>query len=357
MASAQVFAQGMPPTVVETEAITQVEFHDQITLIGRTEAWVTSEIVAEVDGRVESINAGEGVATAKGNPVVTLDRDRLSLIFEARFAQSEQTRLEAELAKSNLRRTEELFAQKLVPESTLDSVRIWASITENRYRQLDAEQKQLALDLDHAVIKAPFSGYTGRKLVDVGEWVSIGMPVFEMVDISRIRVRVDLPERYFGRLYVGSDVRIVVTNGAEHTLSGEIVGVSPNASQETHTFPVIIAVNNRDNGLAGGMLVRATLSLDNVFESLAVSKDAIVRFAGQTMVYTVADGKAAPIPVTVGSTDGKMVAVSGPGLQAGMPVVVRGNERVQPGAPVMVASGPGGSEPPTASAEQPGGQR
>jgi len=77
-----------------------------------------------------------------------------------------------------------------------------------------------------------------------------------------------------------------------------------------------------------------------------VHKDAIVRQGAQTMIYTVADGKAAPVPVMIGSMSGDMVAVSGDGITEGMPVVVRGNERIFPGSPVRTAEGgpPNGGE-------------
>jgi multidrug efflux pump subunit AcrA (membrane-fusion protein) len=56
------------------------------------------------------------------------------------------------------------------------------------------------------------------------------------------------------------------------------------------------------------------------------------------MVYTIVEGKASPINVNTSSTDGKMVAVSGQGLTEGMPIVVRGNERIFPGSPVKPAN-------------------
>ena len=65
-----------------------------------------------------------------------------------------------------------------------------------------------------------------------------------------------------------------------------------------------------------------------------MSKDAIVRQGNQTLVYTIVDGKATPITVTTSSSNGTMIAVSGEGLEDGMPVVVRGNERIFPGSPV-----------------------
>jgi membrane fusion protein (multidrug efflux system) len=104
----------------------------------------------------------------------------------------------------------------------------------------------------------------------------------------------------------------------------------------THTFPVIITVDNREGRLGGGELVRATLSLDEKFTSLAVTKDAVVRQGSQTFLYTVVDGKAVNIPITTGSSNGSFIAVSGEGVTENMAVVVRGNERIFPGSPVQV---------------------
>ncbi len=111
---------------------------------------------------------------------------------------------------------------------------------------------------------------------------------------------------------------------------------------------MIINVDNPDGQIGGGKLVRATLTLNQTFKSLAVSKDAIVRQGARTMIYTVADGKAAPMPVRTSSTDGEMIAIDGQGLSLGMPVIVRGNERVFPGSPVRVA----GEEQQSSATEQ-----
>jgi RND family efflux transporter MFP subunit len=327
-----VYAQ--QPTLVVTDNVVDMDFHDQITLVGRTQAWVESRIVSEVSGRVESIDAGEGVWIKKGTPLVSIDADQIRFELNAKQAETEQVKLEAELTKNDLKRMQDLYSKNLISESAYDSAVTWASIKEQRYNQLESERKKLELDFKNSVIKALYDGYTGRKLVDVGEWVNPGVPVFEMVDLSKVKVTVDLPERHFGRVSTGSEVMIVASGNGGEQLSGMVTGIAPRASEETHTFPVIIEVPNEDMALGGGMLVRTTLSMDETFNSLAVSKDAIIRQGEQTIVYTIADGKAVPIPVISKATNGKMIAVQGDGLSEGMPVVVRGNERIFPGSPV-----------------------
>lgn len=323
-------------TLVVTDSLRKLEFHDQITLVGRTRAVISSQIVSEVNGQVLSIDATEGIWVGSGHTLVTIDPERIGLDLEAADAQAKRAEALATLAAKNLARAEDLFNRSLISESRIDSVRAAASIAESDHRQLKAIRDRLALDFRNCRIAAPFSGYAIRQLVDVGEWVDIGSPVYGMVDLSQIKVTVDLPEKHFGHVEPGSLVQIVTT-GNDLPVTGKVTGVAPRASETTHTFPVIVTVKNVDGRLGGGMLVRATLSLSGIFGSLAVSKDAIVRQGPQTMIYTIVEGKAAPIPVQTSSTNGQMVAVSGQGLVEGMLVVVRGNERIFPGSPVRTA--------------------
>jgi len=349
-----VHAQGMPPTLVVTDTVTSMEFHEQITLVGRSEGAATSAIVSEVTGQVAAIVAPEGNPVKRGETLIEIDGARMRLDLMAKEGEFVEAREQSDLAKKNLKRAEDLFAKELNSEISLDSAKAWVKITEGRLQKFTAERDRMATDVDDCKVKAPFSGYTSRRLINVGEWVNRGTPVYEMIDISRLRVVAELPERYFGRLSTGSPVTIIASGDTTNHVSGFVTGIARNANASTHTYPVIIEVGNSDGRLGGGALVKATLSLDQVFSSLAVSKDAIVRQGSQTMVYTVREGAASPVPVMTAATSGDMVAITGQGVAQGMVVVVRGNERIFPGAPVRTADAsapsPDGSGAPPAGA-------
>ena len=323
-------------TLVETAPIREVEFHHQLTLVGRTEARGESRVVAEVAGRVSSVDAAEGRAVKRGEKLVTIDCRRTALALEAKRAEAAQATADAELATKELARARDLVSTEVFPERNLDRAVADASRTAERFRQLDAERRRLELDLENCAIRAPYGGHTVRKLVDVGEWVDPGTPVYEMVDLSVVKVTVDLPERYFGQVDRESPVTVVVAGDGGEELVGVITGVAPRASETTHTFPVILAVENRDGRLGSGMLGKAILTLEGTFTSLAVSKDAVIRQGERTFVYTVVDGRAVEVPVRTRSRLGTLVAIEGDGLEAGQPVVVRGNERLAGGGPVRV---------------------
>lgn len=323
-------------TLVVTDTVKKIEFHDQLTLVSRTQAIRSSQVVAAISGQVAKINAGEGTRVKRGVPLVTIDRSTIKAMFDAKKAEANQAKAQSEAAAREFVRTKGLHSQDLISESIIDSDSATAVAARERYHQLTAEKQRLAIDLENCVIKAPFSGHTGRQLVDVGEWVDPGTPVFELIDPSVIKVTVDLPERHFGQLEIGSSVVVTASNDETTSLTGRVTGISPSAGEATHTFPVFVSVDNKDGFLGGGMLVKATLSLNKKFTSLAVSKDAIVRQGLQTMVYTIDDGKAVMVPVVTSSTSEEMIAVEGERLKVGMTVVVRGNERIFPGAPVRV---------------------
>lgn len=340
-------SQGMPPTLVEVDTVRSMEFNEQVTLVGRSEGMSSSAIVSEVAGRVSAIVAAEGNPIKKGETLIEIDSDRVRLDLMAKEGEFAEAREQFELAKKNLARSEDLYARKLISDLAYDSAKAWIKISEGRLQKLTAERDRLAKDVNDCRVKAPYTGYTSRRLISVGEWVNRGTPVYEMADISKLRVVVELPERYFGRLSVGNPASIVGSSDTLSPLPGRVTGVSRSANLETHTYPVIIEVDNADGKLGGGALVRATLSFDQVFSSMSVSKDALIRQGSQMMVYTIQEGKAAPIPVTVTASTGNTVAITGPGIAPGVPVIVRGNERVFPGAPVRTADAPPAGQTPT----------
>ncbi len=341
-------AEETTPALVETAPIQELEFRQELTLVGRTEARRESRIVALVEGRVKSLPAEEGREVRRGEALVTIDCRRGALAVEAKKAEAAQAEADAELARKELRRARELVQTSVFPARNLDRAEADEKRTAERHRELEAERGRLELDLEDCTIRAPYDGFTVRKLVDVGEWVEAGTPVYQMVDLAVVKVTADLPERRFGQVAIGSPVTITRTksiapgrgDGAGATpLIGKVTGIAPRASEATHTFPVIIEVDNADGRLGSGMLVRASLALKGTSISLAVSKDAIVRLGERTLIYTVDGGHASEVTVTTGASLGTLVAISGDGLEAGMPVIVRGNERLEADSAVRVENG------------------
>ena len=96
-----------------------------------------------------------------------------------------------------------------------------------------------------------------------------------------------------------------------------------------------VRLDNEEKRIRTGMEAVVTFPLKGKRQALLVPKDAILTAGANRVVYMVADGKALPVTVDVSGYYGSSVAVTG-SLQPGVPVVVRGNERLRPGQPVQV---------------------
>ncbi|NDH95786.1 MAG: efflux RND transporter periplasmic adaptor subunit, partial [Planctomycetia bacterium] len=198
-------------------------------------------------------------------------------------------------------------------------------------------------------IRAPFAGWVVERFTEKGEWVSRGGLVARVVELDRVEVEVQVPERLVSTLRKGMEVRLEFDAAPTVTWIGIIDHVVPQADLLSRSFPVKVLLDNRVEDatpvLRGGMLARAWLPVGRVGQALVVPKDAVVLGGPTPVVFAVqpaAGGPAAgsngtgtvqPVPVRLGAAVEGAVAIEG-GLAVGGLVVIRGNERLRPGMTV-----------------------
>lgn len=223
----------------------------------------------------------------------------------------------------------------------------WAATVEARAQRVKHAERELA---KHAV-RAPFAGVVVVRHAEEGQWVVPGAPVVEVTDLATVEVVVAVGEAHVGRVLAptagkpGMLASIELDAVPGERFDGTVAAVVPMADARTRTFPVRIAVANRGwpeaPVLKAGMFARATLAVGATASALLVSKDAIVVGPQGRFVYVVTPGvggapaQARPVTVALGAAVGGLFEVAG-ALSAGDLVVVRGNERLRPGQPVVV---------------------
>ncbi|MDH3956368.1 MAG: efflux RND transporter periplasmic adaptor subunit, partial [Desulfobacteraceae bacterium] len=184
-------------------------------------------------------------------------------------------------------------------------------------------------------VLAPFSGFVAKEHTQIGEWINKGGPVVTLLDLDNVQITVDVPERYSVLLAPQNNVNVFIKNVSNNPFSGKIYAVLPQGNPDSRTFPVRIHLPNQDYKIKGGMEAMVTFNLATEIKALLVPKDAVVTAGDNRLVFTVNDGKASPVPVKIiGYYDGD-VAVEG-NLKPGDQIVIRGNERLRPGQPVVV---------------------
>ncbi|MBN1931756.1 MAG: efflux RND transporter periplasmic adaptor subunit [Desulfobacterales bacterium] len=327
--------QKSPPVPIQVACVKKEWVSGQISLIGTAEAMATSMVSAEIAGVVEYFPAKEGDFIEKGDLLVELRSTDLKLRHKAAVAESGRIRAHLNYAEKELQRYQILKEGDSIAATKYDEVLYNQRALAQELLRSRAEEQYLEYEIKQKRVSAPFSGFIAKEHTQVGEWIQAGGPVVTLVDLSRIKITVDIPERYVNRIAMENEARAAVRSISGEPLIGHIYAVLPQGDAASRTFPLRVHLLNPGFKIKSGMEAIVTFTLSDPKNVLLVPKDAVVTAGNDRLVFFVTDGKAFPVTINVlGYYDGD-VAVEGD-LKPGDQVVVRGNERLQPGQAVRI---------------------
>src|SRR2546426_5481688 len=312
---------GMPPMPVEVSPAIHDAVVDAIAATGQIEAVQSVELRPEVEGRIVDILVREGQDVSEGTGLFKVDDTEL----KAQVARAEADR---DLAQRALERTKQLMAQNASSQSDLEKA-------DATYRGAQASYDLLKTRLDRTVVRAPFSGIVGRRLVSIGTYVNSQTPLITLQSVNPQHASFDVPERYADRLRRGQLVSFQVAALPGKNFSGEVVFVDPVVELPARTILIKARVPNPEGRLQAGMVIGARLATDIRPNAIVVPEDAILPLQGSTFVWVVKDGKTDRRQVTLGVRTAGWGELQGGGIEAGDQVVVGGAGRLVPNAPVM----------------------
>ena len=310
---------GMPPTLVETAKAVQRDLPGSLNAVGSLRAIESVVVRPEVSGKLVRVPVAEGQRVAAGTLLFALDSD---------IAQAEVNEALAAVRASerNRPRIVELAGKQLISKSDADAALATSEINNAKLASARAR-------LEKTQIRAPFEGVVGLRQVSVGEYVNAGQALVDLVRLDPLEVEFQVPENQAGRLAVGQSVSIVTDALPGVTFDAKVTAIAPNVNLSGRSIGVRARLANTDKRLKPGQFAQVELAMTAAAPMLMVPEQAIWPSGDQKMVYVVKDGKAELRPVTLGVREPGWVAIA-TGLEAGEEVVVAGQMKLFPGAPV-----------------------
>lgn len=333
--------KGPPPALVELGTVSAEGVTDGWVFLGQVRPALSAEIAAAAAGHVLEVTARAGDAVRKGQRLVRLDATEVSARLSAAKARLRGLETELAMADKQLARIAKLdYPTVSAPEK--ERYELAADTLSAQVATQKAEVRRAQVEWGRHVVVAPFAGTVRARHVDPGAWVNVGQPLLEVVSTERLEIHVDVSAELGGRLKVGETATLV---GRDRT-PAIIAGVVPALDPATGTMRIRLEKapdQPRPPWLIAGMPIDVEFAVTFDGEGVTVHPDALVRGPVGTRVIKYADGKGVPVTVQVlAQAEGKAL-VRGEGLAAGDQIVVRGNERLRPGQPLMVkpaAAGP-----------------
>ena len=307
----------VPVEVAEARGDTVV---DALVATGQIEAVQSIELRPDADGRLMEILVREGAYVTQGEALFKVDDAEL----KAQVARAEADR---DLAQQALRRTSQLLTEKAAAPADLERA-------EAQARSTDASLQLLQLRLDRTVIRAPFSGVAGARMVSLGDYLTSSTRLISLQTVNPQRAAFQIPERYSDRLKLGQTVLFQVAALPGRDFHGVVDFVDPQVRLPGRTITVKAAVPNSRRELQAGMFIEVHLSTGVRPNATVIPEDAITTVQAGSFVWVIVAGKATRRRVDLGVRTPGYVEVKS-GVQTGELVVVGGLERLAEGVSVQ----------------------
>jgi HlyD family secretion protein len=245
--------------------------------------------------------------------------------YEGSVVQLEQARSGLKSAQESLSLTEE--------GSTVDQL----AIAEAGVQQAEAAVAAAKTQLENTVILSPVSGYVTMLNIHIGEMASPGIPIVSVADLNRVYAVANVGQSVIALLKKGTPAPVIFElNGQQMSISGEVEQFALAANPNTKTYEVKILLPNQNQQLKGGMVGKASFSLQTSnSDSIVLPEDAVLNDDGRRLVYIVEGEQAVIREVTLGVSDGTNVEITS-GIKPEEKVVISGQHQLKPSSKVEV---------------------
>jgi membrane fusion protein (multidrug efflux system) len=355
------------PIAVSSAAAIERPIRRFLEVTGTLAAQEEAEVAAEVQGRVIATPVERGTRVANGDALIRIAasemeaqaaeaeanaaqiRGRLGLTdgseFQAdRVPEVANAKANLDLAQADFDRAQMLFDRKLLARAEFDQRSAQAEVARRQYdiarngalqqyQALLAAQARVSLArkaLADTVVRSPFAGVVGQRLVSVGDYVTRGTKVATVLRTDPLRVNLTVPQQYSADVAVGRPVSLAVDASPGQRFEGQVRYVSPALQTDSRTLVVEALVANSTGALKPGSFATARIEQASERPAVLVPKTAVRMVSETSRVYVVSDDRVEERIVTVGQTEDDLLEVA-TGLKPGESVATSNVEKLADG--------------------------
>jgi membrane fusion protein, multidrug efflux system len=288
--------------------------------VGNTRANESVELVSELSLRLVSIHFREGSIVNKGDVLFQLDDSEWK-------ANQKSVKAKLDLAIETEKRNETLLKSGGISQQTFDE-----SVSNRKV--LEAEEELLEVMIGKAKIRAPFSGIIGIREVSEGAFLTPGIKLTTLEDLSRLKIDFTIPEAYASMIHNGERVNFRL-DGIPGIFNAVIEAINPSINKNSGNLGVLAIVENPEPALKAGVSVSITLFSKSSVPTIYVPTQALIPTPGGYHIYVSKDSKADYRSVATGLRTDKLVEIV-KGVNAGDSVLVTGFMTIRPNSRVKI---------------------
>jgi len=313
--------QEVPAVRIITLTLTPRRLVDKINLPAQIDPYEELWVKSEVPGQVIEVLVKEGQMVKKGQILMKIDdRD-----YRTRLA-----RIEAnyKLAKLNHERTKTLVKKKIATLTKLDEI-------EAQLKDLTAQRNEATVALSRTSITTPLSSFLNEISAKMGDYISVGDPVAQILEIDTVKAIIGVPESDVAAIFDLNEADIIIEALGKRKVKGNKIFLSRKPRTLSRLFDLELSVPNPDGRILPGMFARVELVKHVYEDAVSLPLYAIITQEDERFVFIEKEGRVEKRRVTLGTLIDWQVHITS-GLKAGERVVVVGHRLLDNGQAVEV---------------------
>ena len=301
--------------LVRVKTVVEEPVEQSIELTGNVEAYRVNHIVPTIPGRIDEIRVEVGNRVRRGQLLVQMDRTNLV-----------QAQLQLENAERELGRVTELHKTGSATQQQLDQLTSQVDVLRETVRNLRENTELLS----------PIDGIVTARFFDAKNIFAGAQPILTVMQLSPVRIMINIPEVHFPRVRTGMNVRVRLDTYPGRDFAGRVSIVYPTIDLLSRTFRVEVAIPNADMAIRPGMFARVELDFGAI-NHVVIPDVAVNRQPGTNtrFVFVIENGVALRKEVQLGRLIGDRFEVIS-GVESGAQVVVAGQSRLLDQMPVRI---------------------
>ncbi len=295
--------------------------NQQISSTGIISATEELTVLSETQGKVKKVYKNVGDHVSRNEVIIEVDDETVSanvLVAEANYEQQ----------KKDIERYERLEQGNAIAKHDLEQARIGL-------KKAEADLITARKALRDTKIKAPIAGIVNKRMVENGQFVSGGMPVCEIVNTSKLKIWIKVPEKDIFKLGKGQEVNITIPAIVGKTFTGKINSIGEKADNSMK-FDAEVVLDNPEGSqhLKAGLFAEVSIPVE-ASEAILIDKNALVGSMKNPSVFVIEGDKAVKRDIITSDSDDKFIEVIS-GLQKNDQVVVSGQLNLHDGDRVKI---------------------
>ncbi|MES2430707.1 MAG: efflux RND transporter periplasmic adaptor subunit [Bacteroidota bacterium] len=294
------------------------QLNNTIEANGSVVASESLDIHPEVSGRLVYLNVPDGAHVGAGAVLAKINDADLQ-------AQLTKSKVQLSLAEKTEERLRKLLAISGINQADYDAAL-------NNVNNVKADIQLLRAQIDKTIIRAPFSGVLGLRMVSPGAYVSPQSTIASLQQSNSLKIDFTVPEIYAPLIKKGSTVKVITTNATSQS-TAIVIATESEVNTTTRNLKARAIIN--DKTVLPGAFVKVLIEAGDNVQRIVIPTNAIIPDANSKKLIVVKDGKGKFVNVETGLRTSSGVEII-KGINVGDSVVVTGVLFVKPNAPVKV---------------------